>query len=103
MNRFRWKKYQEQVRWNVRESLGKGYTKYRRCRIHYCRGYYNRAGDLDGVAASIKPILDALVYWKVLPDDDPQHLVELTVSQEKMGKDELRSTITLDGEPLENG
>ena len=51
--------------------------------------------DPDNLVASVKPILDALVKWELIEDDDAEH-IELQVTQAK-GKEKI--TI-IDIEPL---
>ncbi len=74
------------------ESLGKKETKglVTPCSIHV-HSRRHRLCDTDGI--SFKYTLDALVLSGLLPDDTPEHIKEITFSQEKIGKNEQEETI----------
>lgn len=54
-------------------------------RVTYVRSYRANPMDEDNLAASAKPVLDALVKLGVLANDSPEH-VELAALQRKRGE-----------------
>lgn len=44
-----------------------------------------RQPDLDNIAASVKPLIDGLTLAEIIPDDDPDHLVSLTIKSLRVG------------------
>jgi hypothetical protein len=60
------------------QEVIKGFTTPCRIHVHHIR---KRLADADGVSA--KAIIDGLVHQKVLQDDSPKYVKEVTHSQEK--------------------
>ena len=82
----------------VLEALGTRRERIETCRVIYTRGYWNHPGDLDGVGASVKPILDALVKIGILPDDNPHHVTEYVVKQQKFKRKDLQTKLVIEHE-----
>ena len=95
-----WRKVKDKWAGHILEATNVGIIRFQQCHVVYTRGYWNHAGDIDNVAASIKPILDALVKRGVLPDDNPNCVQELTVKQEKQKKGECTTRVVINGIPF---
>jgi hypothetical protein len=59
--------------------------------IHSIR---KRLADPDGISA--KAVIDGIVKAEILEDDSPAHVKQVSFSQEKAGKDEEKTIITLE-------
>lgn len=66
-------------------------------RVTYERRHARCAMDVDNVAASVKPVLDALTHLRVIEDDNPSIVAELVTTQRKVAKVEKEGfVITLE-------
>ena len=64
---------------------GDNWTTPERCRVSVRQFYCGKPFDWDGLATLCGPIIDGLVDAGALPvDDDPDHVVEYTMSAERV-------------------
>ena len=68
--------------------------KFHRARIDVERVGWNKM-DPTGVWESVKPILDSLVTWKVIPDDSDKHVVLGEIKQSIQRSTPPKSSLTL--------
>lgn len=83
-----WKKY-HRIKTEWRQRLGlvlNGSIEFKQARIKaYRHGIH--VLDYENAVAGLKPITDALVYWRLIQDDSPKYLPEAPkVEQTKVSK-----------------
>lgn len=95
-----WRKIREaqnQARWNLwAVSYGRSLPYWDRVRVTI--GFLfsvRRRRDVDGLVGLAKPLIDGLVELEIIPDDDSEHLVALTVVP-SYEKGMSRTTITVE-------
>jgi len=55
-----------------------------RCRVSVRQYYCGKAYDWDGLATLCGPVIDGLVDSGAMPDDDPGHVIDYTMTAERV-------------------
>jgi len=65
------------------------------CSLHLCR-VAKRLIDLPNISSPAKPLIDALVHFGWLTEDDHKALVSFTVSQRKCGNEDPHMQVIIE-------
>ena len=72
------------------------------CRVSVKQYWCGKAYDWDGLAALCGPIVDGLRDANILKDDDPGHVIEYTMTAERV-KTRAESKVTVTVTPVVSG
>ncbi len=81
-------RYNEYWRNLVRSQIDNSHSPCRQCMVVEISQMRPRKLDRDNLAASCKPILDALVHWKLIKDDN-EDWIDFKPPRQQIGKEKI--------------